>query len=75
MQQACRNASGTQAFSKLGPYYEKAPGGGRTLFAAGEEAKRGKGVLLRWLRVYVAAGGPVRWELNGIMWNTEQEAA
>lgn len=64
-----------QAYSKLGPYYERAPGGGRNLFAPGEEVKRGKGTLLRWLRVYVSSAGPVEWELNGIMWNTKQENA
>ena len=64
-----------QVFSKLGSYYAKLDGGGRILFAAGEEVKRGKGSELVWLRVYVASGGPEQFELDGIIWKTSKEEA
>ena len=38
---------------KLGPYYQRMPGGGKSLFAAGESPR---GVQLTGLRVYVAEG-------------------
>jgi hypothetical protein len=70
--EACRHALAAQVFSKLGSYYSKTPAGGKTLFAAGEEMKRGKGTELQWLRVYVAAGGPEEFELDGIIWKSSK---
>jgi hypothetical protein len=61
-----------QVYSKLGSYYAKPESGARNLFAAGEEVKRGKGTTLEWLRVYVAAGGPEQFELDGIVWKTSK---
>jgi len=61
-----------QAFSKLGSYYSRRPDGARNLFAAGEEVKRGKGVELKWLRTFVAAGGPENFELDGIIWKSSK---
>lgn len=55
------------AKSRLGSYYEKLPGGGRSLFAA---AEKGKSELLD-LQVYVAEGGPEEWTLDGIVWKSK----
>ena len=64
-----------QVLSKLGSYYGKLPDGGKKLFAPGEEAKRGKGTQLQWLRVYVCEGGPEVFELDGILWKTSRAEA
>lgn len=53
--------------SKLGPYYEARPDGGKTLFAEGEE-KKGD---LESLRVYVARGNVEVYTLDGIVWKTK----
>lgn len=54
---------------RLGTYYARLPDGSRSLFAAGESEK---GAQLTSLRVYVAAGDPEAWKLDGVVWNTEQ---
>lgn len=56
------------AQSRLGSYYEKIPGGGRSLFAAGEDWKA---ATLRDLKVVVAVGDPEQWNLDGIVWKTQ----
>lgn len=67
-----RKPSHVQAFSKLGSYYSRRPDGARNLFADGEELKRGKGTELKWLRTYVAEGGPENFELDGIIWKSSK---
>lgn len=58
-----------QAKCKLGPYYARMPGGGKSLFAADESAR---GTQLSGLRVYVAQGEGEKWELDGIVWRTSR---
>lgn len=55
------------AKSRLGSYYAKLPGGGRSLFAEGES---NKGTELTDLKVWVAKGRGEQWKLNGIVWTT-----
>ncbi|CAL8463201.1 g2735 [Coccomyxa elongata] len=52
--------------SRLGSYYARRADGGRTLFAVGEE----KRAQLVDLKVFVAAGGPEEWQLDGIVWKS-----
>lgn len=54
---------------KLGTYYERMPGGGRSLFAAGEDPKK---AVLKSLRCYVAKGEGEKWELDGIVWKSSK---
>ena len=56
-----------RAKSRLGSYYAKAPGGGRSLFAAGEDPKRAE---LVDLRAYTAQR-PEEWQLEGIVWTKQ----
>jgi hypothetical protein len=60
-------------FSKLGSYYAKMPDSGKSLFATGEEPKRGKGTRLTWLRAYVSTGAPEQYHLEGIIWETSKQ--
>eukprot|EP01026_Neomeris_dumetosa_P055281 TRINITY_DN5015_c0_g2_i1.p2 TRINITY_DN5015_c0_g2~~TRINITY_DN5015_c0_g2_i1.p2 ORF type:complete len:316 (-),score=40.55 TRINITY_DN5015_c0_g2_i1:517-1431(-) len=53
--------------SKLGSYYARRPDGGRTLFADGENPKSTE---LVDLKIFVAVGDRVKWELDGIVWKT-----
>lgn len=57
-----------RAKCRLGTYYARLPDGGRSLFAPGESEK---GTQLTSLRVYVAAGDPETWKLDGVVWTTE----
>lgn len=57
-----------QARCRLGTFYARLPDGGRSLFAAGEDAK---GAELVALRCYVAEGSGEAWELDGIVWKTK----
>lgn len=61
-----------RVFCKLGSYYARRPDGSKTLFADGDETRRGKGAELQWLRAYVAEGGPEQYELDGIIWKSSQ---
>lgn len=54
---------------KLGPYYARAPAGGKSLFGPGEGGRGG--AQLASLRVYVAEGEGEQWELDGIVWKTK----
>lgn len=56
-----------RAKSRLGSYYSKAPGGGRSLFGAGEDPK---GAELTELRAYTAQR-PEAWQLEGIVWTKQ----
>ena len=56
--------------SRLGTFYARLPGGGRTLFAEGED---GKGAEVVELRCYVAEGEGEAWALDGIVWRTERQ--
>jgi len=58
------------AKSRLGTYYAKAPGGGRSLFAEGES---NKGTELVDLKVWVAEGNGETWQLDGIVWKTSTQ--
>mmetsp|Transcript_16447 Transcript_16447/g.41743 ORF Transcript_16447/g.41743 Transcript_16447/m.41743 type:complete len:308 (-) Transcript_16447:34-957(-) len=55
------------AKSRLGSYYERIPGGGRSLFAEGEVKK----ATLTELKVWVAKGAGEEWQLDGIVWKTK----
>lgn len=55
---------------KLGPYYARMPGGGKSLFGESE----GAATQLAGLRAYVAEGSGEEWELNGIVWSTKRKA-
>lgn len=55
-----------------GTYYERLPGGGRSLFSPNEDAKK---TGLVSMRVYVAAGGGVEYELDGLSWKTKRVEA
>jgi len=59
-----------QAKSRLGSYYEKLPGRGRSLFAPEEKGK----TQLIDLKVFVAEGGPEEWTLDGIVWKSKDGA-
>ena len=61
-----------RAHSRLGTYYARMPGGGRSLFAPGEEGKDGAAVVE--LRAWVAKGGPEKWMLapSAIVWRSER---
>lgn len=69
---ALQPVGGRQRLAKcrLGTYYERPPGGGRSLFAPGEDYR---GTQLSEMRVYVAEGGGVKWELDGIVWKSSAE--
>ena len=69
------DVSPLQVLSKLGSYYAKPPDGSRNLFAPGEELKRGKGTQLKWLRAYVAEGGPETFDLEGVVWKSSKGEA
>lgn len=56
-----------KAKCRLGTYYARLPDGGRSLFADGESEK---GTQLTSLRVYVAAGDPEAWALDGVVWTS-----
>jgi hypothetical protein len=56
------------AQSRLGSYYAKLPGGGRSLFA---DSDNWKAAVLTDLKVLVADGDPEDWELDGIVWKTK----
>lgn len=61
---------GTEQYaqSRLGSYYEKRPGGVRSLFAEGEDWKA---ATLTDLKVLVAVGDSEKWKLDGIVWKTQ----
>ena len=56
-----------EAKSRLGTFYAKLPGGGRSLFGAAENPKSTELVSLE---CYVAQGDGEVWELDGIVWKT-----
>ena len=58
------------AQSRLGSYYAKLPGGGRSLFAEGENWKK---ATLVDLKVFVLEGEGEKWELDGIVWKRGNE--
>ena len=58
---------GQAASCRLGTYYAKAPGGGRSLFGPDE----GLRCILTGLRVFVADGEPEAWKLDGVVWRSE----
>lgn len=55
------------AKSRLGSYYERCPGGGRSLFSPDEV----KSAMLTDLKVWVAKGAGEEWQLDGIVWKTK----
>lgn len=61
---------------RLGSYYAKPQGGGRTLFSEAESTgKRGNyAAQLTDLKVYVAVGEGEKWDLDGILWKTNVQA-
>lgn len=66
---------GRRATSRLGSYYERMPGGCKSLFQppASGRASRGGGVVAEMarLRAWVAEGDGEEWVLDGIVWKTK----
>lgn len=59
-----------QVKCRLGTFYAKMPDGGRSIFALSENPKVTE---LEELRCYVAQGSGEAWNLDGIIWKTEQK--
>ena len=57
-----------QAKCRLGTYYQRMPDNSRTIFAAADNPKK---TQLVSLQVYVAQGGGVEYELDGIVWKSK----
>ena len=58
-----------EAKSRLGTFYAKMPGGGRSLFGIADDPKAAQ---LSSLKCYVAEGAGEAWELDGIVWQTKR---
>ena len=54
--------------SQLGSYYERLPGGGRSLFGPRDDPRIAE---LTALRVYVADEAPPQFRLDGLTWKSD----